>query len=146
MTDERPEPKRVVAKEEKSLNEILGVESAPGEDDWALAHRIYRAAAVPISQLTDGDLGLLLRQRYGASHVLPTAFERLRDDIWNEAGLYPGALLIAALRNLGRMPGHLDFDEALTELLNEALSRSPELSEHDRRAFQDQVVLVAPDG
>lgn len=143
MTDKPPNTGRLIPKAERSLNEILGVESAPAEGDWALAHRIFRAASIPIGVLSDWDLGLLLRQRQGASHILPVAFERLAQDLWNEAGLYPGALLIAALHNQGCLPAALHLNEELAQLAERAASRSHELSASDRLAFEEQLSRLA---
>ncbi len=136
---------RNIPKPIQSLNEILGISSAPAADDWPLAHRVFAAGSKPLSALTDWDLGLLLRQRIGAPHVLPLAFRRLRDDLWNEAGLYPGGLAIAALRNRGRVSS-VELGAQLELLVGEVRSRAGELPDSDRRVFEQELdtVLAGP--
>lgn len=123
---------------DRSLNDLLDV-SVPSGSAPPLAHRLFRAGAAPIRQLTDADLALLLRQHRGATYLLPVAVERLSANLWADADLYPGHLLVASLRNRGRL-GHLQELEArLRDLAEEAHTRIDELDEVDRPLVENEL-------
>ena len=81
----------------KTLQELDGQRWAEPENPTGLVDDVHRLRRVPIGNLSDDDLRLLLGQRVGAEWLVPRALERL--EIEPLAGdLYPGDLLGAVLR------------------------------------------------
>lgn len=64
----------------------------PGYDS-NLVREAHRLRAVPIGELTDENLRLLLGQHIGAEWLVPIALARLQDDPLAEGDFYPGDLL-----------------------------------------------------
>jgi hypothetical protein len=81
----------------RSLEQLDGEpwgEAPPGAT--GLVEDVYRLRRVPVRDLSNGDLRLLLGQKIGAEWLIPLALDRLDDD--PVAGdWYPGDLLRAVL-------------------------------------------------
>ena len=81
----------------KTLEDLDGQRWPEPEDSTGLIDDVHRLRRVPIGDLSDGELGLLLGQQVGAERLVPRALDRL--EIEPLAGdLYPGDLLGAVLR------------------------------------------------
>ncbi|HEY5913156.1 MAG TPA: contact-dependent growth inhibition system immunity protein [Verrucomicrobiae bacterium] len=82
----------------KSLQELEGDFWGPiGAGETHLIRECLRLRKVPLSQLTDSNLRLLIGQQIGLQHLVPLALERLKTNPWSDS-LYPGDLLAAVLR------------------------------------------------
>ena len=81
----------------RSLEQLVGQAwGHPPADSSALVANVHRLRSVPIEDLSNGDLRLLLGQRQGAEWLIPIALQRLHEDPM--AGeWYPGDLLRAVL-------------------------------------------------
>jgi hypothetical protein len=100
---------------EKSLQELEKENWGPvGGGETRLIRDCLRLRKIPLAQLTDNDLRLLIGQQIGLKHLVPPALERLKADPWLES-LYPGDLL-AAILGVG-----FDFWRAEPALLSSAL-------------------------
>ena len=119
--------------EEQCLSELIGTEGASlGESP--IGQRIAEASRVPLNEMSDWDLAFLLRQRHGAQYLAPLAFARLDNDVWFDAGLYRGDLLLALLRNQGRLGHREDLEGKLEEYLERARNTFDVLDPIDRDA------------
>ena len=122
---------RIRAIEEKSVAELLGV-GASGFGTSPIGQRLAEFADVPLRDLTEWQLAFLLRQRVAAVYLVPLAVERLKHDVWLDAGLYPGDLLLAVARNQGRLGSRKDLEDDIDALLVRAGASLGELDEIDR--------------
>ena len=84
----------------KTLEELDGQRWPEPKDSTDLIDDVHRLRRVPIGNLSDGDLNLLLGQRVGAEWLVPRALERLETEPL-AGDLYPGDLLGAVLRTSG---------------------------------------------
>ena len=125
---------RIVPKAQKTLNEILGIRRPPAHASTGLVRRVYEAGEVPLEDLSDEELRVLLSQRLGVAHVIPLALARLEKELWCEATFYRGDLLVAAI---GAESGLEKSDPSwswLHEIAKQASSRVDELDEVERNA------------
>jgi hypothetical protein len=81
----------------KSLQELENDNWGPvGDGETRLIRECLRLRKVPLGELTDDNLRLLIGQQIGLKHLVALALERLRTNPWSDS-LYPGDLLGAVL-------------------------------------------------
>ena len=79
--------------DERTLNEILGLEPLAPEPDTYVIRTAARAMQKALCDLTAEDIRLLIGQRIGLRVLLPLAVGILREDPWIMTCYYPGDLL-----------------------------------------------------
>ncbi|NSL85406.1 contact-dependent growth inhibition system immunity protein [Chitinophaga solisilvae] len=67
-----------------------------------LNKRCIALSKVPVIKLTASDLRVLIGQSFNPAYLVPLAIEKLKDDLFVEADLYPGDLL----KNVLDVPAH----------------------------------------
>jgi hypothetical protein len=80
----------------QTLEQLDGEHWEEEPDDTPLVRDCLRLRQVPIGQLSDDDLRLLLGQKIGTEWLVPLALQRLADEPL-AGDLYPGDLLNAVL-------------------------------------------------
>ena len=102
---------------DKPIEELEGdVWDEPDENATGLVLTCHRLRKVPIGQLSDDDLRLLLGQRIGAEWLVPITLDRLAEDPL-AGDLYPSDLLKAVLRTPPEFwPSHPDLLARLHEV------------------------------
>jgi hypothetical protein len=93
-----------------------------------------RLRTVPVGELTDENLRLLLGQKIGAPYLVPIALDRLQENPLAEGDYYPGALLA----NVLRLPD--EFWEEHVALNNEVVELTARVAE-----IQKTLIDLAPD-
>jgi hypothetical protein len=63
------------------------------EKDSTLVKRCIALSKVPVIKLSASDLRVLIGQSFNPAYLVPLALEKLKDDLFVEADLYPGDLL-----------------------------------------------------
>jgi hypothetical protein len=82
----------------KSLEELEGVGLGVADFDSSLVRRCHDLWRLPIKDLSDDDLRFLIGQQTCLPILMPMAVAVLRRDPLAEGDLYPGALLLSAMR------------------------------------------------
>lgn len=79
----------------RSLTQLEGNDWGPPKYGSHLVTECHRLRHVPLRDLGNEDLRLLIGQAIGLEHLLPIAMNVLRSDPWAEGHMYPGDLLNA---------------------------------------------------
>lgn len=78
----------------KSLEQLENKSWEPAtEKDSGLVKRCIALSKVPVIKLTASDLRVLIGQSFNPTYLVPLAIEKLKDNLFVEADLYPGDLL-----------------------------------------------------
>ena len=85
-----------MSKDAFCLAEVIGPWQQPNWES-GLIEQCRLAWNIPFSDLTDGQLAMLLRQDYAVSYLLPIARERLTRGTPDDTELYDGELQRAVL-------------------------------------------------
>lgn len=82
----------------KSLEELEGFSLGVPDFDSNLVYRCHDLWSVPLKDMSDEDLRLLIGQQTSLPILVPIAVAALRHDPLAEGDLYPGALLLSVIR------------------------------------------------
>ena len=82
----------------KSLEELEGITLGVPDFDSSLVHRCHDLRRVPVKDMSVDDLRFLIGQQICLPILMPIAVAVLRRDPLAEGDLYPGALLLSAIR------------------------------------------------
>lgn len=119
----------------KSLEEIEGIVwGEPEAEASALVRQCHLLRKVPLRELRDDDLRLLLGQQIGSHSLMPLALDRLLENPL-AGDLYPGDLLNAVLRTdpdyWVTNPGHAAFLWEVRSKLKEIEDQAIKMLAHD---------------
>ncbi|HVU63029.1 MAG TPA: contact-dependent growth inhibition system immunity protein [Phycisphaerales bacterium] len=130
-----------------SLEKLDGKnEGEPESAPTPMVARCLRLRRVPIGELTQGDVRLLLGQKIGAKYLLPIAMGWLREDPLLEVEFYPGDLLLHVAR-LGKQ-AWAEFPNEQAEcasFLLSCLAKCDKRDPFDRAWFLLEVAKLNPD-
>ncbi|MFE2408386.1 contact-dependent growth inhibition system immunity protein [Kitasatospora sp. NPDC059408] len=97
---------------------------APPADATRLVTTVHALRRKPVGELTVEDLRLMIGQDVGLAHLLPLAWEVLRDDPMAEGDMYAGDLLNTVLT---RSPAVWSETPGLARPLGAIVSESSDL-------------------
>ena len=111
--------------EKRSLEELEGKHwRRPERGASSVLQRCFDARKKPLSELTEGDLRLLIGQDIGLGFLVPLALSSLERDPLLEAEHYKGDLLVAVLR---ASPAFFQSERVLRTRVEKLLDHLPML-------------------
>ena len=84
--------------DERTLDELEGVEWGPPTYDSHVVTSVHRLRRVPLNQYRPEDLRLMISQEVGLSYLVPRALDHLEAHPLASGDFYPGDLLSAVAR------------------------------------------------
>ena len=114
-----------MTKETRSLEELEGhAWRQPADRASGILRRCFAARKIPLDELNDADLRLLIGQDIGLAFTVPLAIERLERDLLLKAEHYKGDLLTALL---SASPAFFRGEPSIVDRVRKMLGRVPSL-------------------
>ena len=93
---------------------------------------------IPLHELNNEDLRILIGQNIGLEYLVPLAAAKLRMEPLSEGNLYPGDLLQNVLRADSKFwLAHIELRDEVTQIAKRAFSLLPSLCETDRKCAEE---------